>query len=135
MFSLDQWLIKVDDIQSFGHKSVYCHNLNNASNQKTSFPKFVQLGSPRKKRKNGKEGGKMIRGWWYEVIWSQKFISSQPKQCFQSEYSFTKLFKLDQWLRKYEVDYMQSFGHTQTMLPIKKLLLQKLFSLDQWLMK
>jgi hypothetical protein len=35
-------------MQSFGHKCSFRHNLNHASNQKTSFLKVVEIGSQSK---------------------------------------------------------------------------------------
>ena len=62
------------------------------------------------------------KSWWYTVIWSQKCILSQPKQCFQSKNFFSKICsvriskkkkgKMEKKEEKWsEVDDMKSFGH------------------------
>jgi hypothetical protein len=38
-------LTEAKSMQSFGHKCSFRHNLNNASNQKTSFMKVIEIGS------------------------------------------------------------------------------------------
>ena len=81
-------------MQSFGQKSLFCHNLNQAFNQK-SFYKICEGPQPKE--------GYGIKSQNYAVIWSQMFISSQSKLSMESKSYFTIPLKLTKPKEGYEI--------------------------------
>jgi outer membrane usher protein FimD/PapC len=77
---MEEWSSEIKNMHSFGHNQSFRHNLNGVSDQKNYFTRVVQFGSQSKEM--------LTEATKYAVIWSQMFISSQPKPCFQSKNFF-----------------------------------------------
>jgi hypothetical protein len=71
---VEEWSSEIKNRNSFGHNQSFRHNLNCVSDQKNYFTRVVQFGSQSKDM--------LTEAKKYAVIWSQMFISSQPKLCF-----------------------------------------------------
>ena len=94
-------LTEVYNMPSFGFlSSVYC-NLNPAFNQINLIDKCCP------------DCGNVIISEYYAFIWSEQFISSQSKLCFQIKNLIEKVIRLGTFTEEMlaDVDDMQAFSH------------------------